>query len=69
MSYRVWNLIKNVVLFFGFCWLYFDSAFIILLTLIYIYSFVQCYGDTELNPGPKELKIYSFQSVIGILVV
>ena len=64
MSYRVCNLIKNFVSCFEillFCWHYFESAFIILLTLIYIYnSFLQCHGDIELNPGPKKLKINSF---------
>ena len=43
-----------------FCWRYFESAFIILLTLIYIYIFLQCYGDIEINPGPRKLKINSF---------
>ena len=28
--------------------------------MIYIYSFLQCYGDIELNPGPRKLKINSF---------
>ena len=63
MSYRVCNLIKKFfscfeILFF--CRHYFESAFIILLTLIYIYSFLQCHGDIELNPGSRKLKINFF---------
>ena len=63
MSYRICNLIKNFVSYFEillFCWHYFESAFMILLTLIYIYSFLQCHGDIELDPGPRKLKINSF---------
>ena len=62
-SYRVCNLIKSFVTCFKillFCWHYFESAFIILLTLIYIHIFLQCYGDIEINPGPRKLKINSF---------
>ena len=63
MSYRVCNLIKNFVSFFEillFGWHYFESAFNILLSLIYNYSFLQCHGDIELNPGPRKLKTNSF---------
>ena len=28
--------------------------------MIYIYIFLQCYGDIEINPGPRKLKINSF---------
>ena len=38
------------------CWHYFESAFIFLLTLIYIFLLLQCHGDIELNPGPQKLK-------------
>ena len=63
MSYRVCNLIKKFVSCFEillFCWHYFESVFIILLTLIYVCSFLQCHGGNELNPGPIKLKINSF---------
>ena len=63
MSYRVCNLIKKFVSCFEillFCWHYFESVFIILLILIYVYSFLQCHGGIELNPGPRKLKINSF---------
>ena len=63
MSYRVCNLIKSFVSCFQillFCWHYFESAFIILFTLIYIHCFLQWHGDIELNPGPRKLKINSF---------
>ena len=62
-SYLVCNLIKNFVPCFEillFCWRYFQSAFIILLTLIYIHIFLQCHRDIELNQGPRKLKINSF---------
>ena len=39
-----------------FCWHCFESAFIILLTLLYILIFLQCHGYIEPNPGPKKLK-------------
>ena len=32
----------------------------IFLTLIYIYSFLQCHRDIDINPGPRKLKINSF---------
>ena len=67
MSYLPCNLIKNFVPcseILIFCW----SSFITLLTLIYIYSFLQCHGDIELNAGPRKLKINSFSSVIEISI-
>ena len=63
MSYRVCNLIKNFVSCFEiwfFCWHYIESAFIIFLPLIYIFSFLQYHRDIKLNPGPRKLKINSF---------
>ena len=62
-SYCVCNLIKHFVSFFEtllFCWHYFASGFIILLRLIYIYIFLRCQEDIELNPGPRKLKINFF---------
>ena len=45
---------------------YFESAYIFLFTLLYLFVLLQCHGDIELNPGPKNfLKNYS-QSAIGI---
>ena len=63
MSYRVCNLIKKFVSCLEislFCWHYIESAFIILLTLIYIFSFLQYHRDIKLNLGPRKLKINSF---------
>ena len=37
------------------CWHYFESAFIFLLTLVYLFLFLQCHGDIEPNPGPKNI--------------
>ena len=35
---------------------YFESAYIFLFTLLYLFVLLQCYGHIELNPGPKTLK-------------
>ena len=32
---------------------YFESAYIFLFTLLYLFVLLQCHGDIELNPGPK----------------
>ena len=72
MSCHVCNLTKNVVFMFEvllLCWHYFESAFIFLLTLVYIFIILQCHGDIEPNPGPRKLKTNYFQSVTGILIV
>ena len=39
-----------------YCWHYFESAFIFLLTLVCIFIILQCHGDIEPNPGPRKLK-------------
>ena len=38
------------------CWPYFENTFIFFLTLVYLFTFLQCHGDIELNPGPRRLK-------------
>ena len=38
------------------CWHYFESAFMFLLTLTYIFLLLPCHGDIELNPGSQKLK-------------
>ena len=53
------NLSKNLICLFEIllvCWHYFECALIFLLTLTSIFLFLQCHGDTELNPGPQKLK-------------
>ena len=53
------NLSKNLICLFKIllvCWHYFESAFIFLLTLTYIFLLLQCHGNIELNPGPQKLK-------------
>ena len=35
------------------CWHYFESAFIFLLILTYIFFLLQCHGDIELHPGSQ----------------
>ena len=35
---------------------YFESAYIFLFALLYLFVFLQRHGDIELNPGPKKLK-------------
>ena len=37
-------------------WHCFESGFIFLLILVYLYLFLQCHGDIETNPGPKHIK-------------
>ena len=39
---------------------YFESASIFLFTLLYLFVLLQCHGDIELNPGPKNLKTTLF---------
>ena len=34
---------------------YFESTYIVLFTLLYLFALLQCHGDIELNPGPKKL--------------
>ena len=54
-SYLVNNftsLIESSLLFYH----YFESAYISLFTLLYIFALLQCHGDIELNPGPKKLR-------------
>ena len=53
------NLSKNLIRLFEIllvCWQYFEYAFIFLLTLTYIFLFLQCHGDIEVNSGPQKLK-------------
>ena len=44
-------LIESLLLFYH----YFESAYIVLFTLLYIFPLLQCHGDIELNPGPQKL--------------
>ena len=63
ISYHVCNLTRNFVSMFAvllYCWHYFESDSIFLLTLIYILIILQCYGDIESNSGLKKLKPNSF---------
>ena len=43
------SLIESSLLFYH----YFESAYISLFTLLYIFALLQYHGDIELNPGPK----------------
>ena len=45
-----------------YCWNYFESVFIFLLTLVYIFIILQCHGDIGLNPGPGKLETKSFSA-------
>ena len=56
MSCNVCNLTKNFVSMFEvllLCWPYFESAFIYLLTLVYMFITLQCHGDKS---STKETK-------------
>ena len=59
MSNQINNLTKNFISMFEmllFCWHYFESAFIYLLILLYLFTFLSRHGDIELNPGPRKEK-------------
>ena len=38
------------------CYHYFEKAYILLLKFLYIFYFLHCHGDIELNPGPRKLQ-------------
>ena len=42
------------------CYHYFESAYLFLLTFLYISCFLPCHGDIESNPGPRKLKENTF---------
>ena len=59
ISCHVCNSTKNFVSMFEVllcCCYYFESAFVSLLTLTYMFIFLQCHGDIEPNPGPRKQK-------------
>ena len=63
LSYHVCMIIQNFVSMLDvllYCWHYFESAFIFLLTLVYILIILQFHGNIEPNPGPKNLNTNSF---------
>ena len=63
MCSHVCNLTKNFVSMIEVllqCWHYVEGASISLLTLVYIFVFLQCHGDIELNPGPRKPKSNNF---------
>ena len=56
---KISNLSKNITTVLEMvllCYHYFESAYIFLLTFLYIFSFLYCHGDIELNPGPRKSK-------------
>ena len=57
------NLRRNITTVFVtvlLCYDYFESAYIFLLTFLYISCFLLCHGDIELNPCPWKLKENTF---------
>ena len=59
MFNQVNNLTKNFISMFEmllFRWNFFQSAFIYLLILLYLFTFLLRHGDIELNPGPRKEK-------------
>ena len=58
-NYLVINFIYSVESLLLLCH-YFESAYIFLFTLLYLFVLLQCHGDIELNPGPKTLKTKLF---------
>ena len=50
ISYQVRNLTKNFAFIFEvlfYCWHYFESAFLFLSTLVYLFIILQCHWDIE----------------------
>ena len=39
--------------------LHYFECFFSLLTLLYLFTFLKCHGDIEINPGPRKLKTSS----------
>ena len=65
ISYHVCNLTQNSFSMFEvllYCWHYFESAFIFLLTQAYILIILQCQEDIEPNLGPRKLKTNTFSA-------
>ena len=52
LSKNVTTVLEIVLL----CYHYFQSAYIFLLKFVYIFSFLYCHVDIELNPGPRKSK-------------
>ena len=50
------SLIESLLLLYH----YFESAYIFLFTLLFLFVLLQCHGDIKLNPGPKNLKTKLF---------
>ena len=38
------------------CFRYFENTLFSILTLLYVFVFLRCHGDIELNPGPRKSK-------------
>ena len=63
MSCHICNLTKNFVSVLNvllLCFYYFESAFIFLLTLVYMFIILQCHEGIEPNLGPRNLKANNF---------
>ena len=59
VTQKVYNLKQNflsLIRTLFLCWHYLENTFIFFLTLVYLFTFLQCHGDIELNPGPRRLK-------------
>ena len=52
---------KNLFILFEvlFVLLHYSECFFSLLTLLYLFTFLKCHGDIEINPGPRKLKTSS----------
>ena len=63
MSHHICNLTRIFVSMLEvllFCWHYFESAFIFLLMLVYMFIILQLHGDIEPNPGTRKIKTNTF---------
>ena len=50
------------------CFHYFENSLFSLLTLLYVFVFLRCHGDIELNPGPKKSKDNTLSVCAYVLV-
>ena len=56
---RMCNMSRNLGFLFESlfpCFHYFENTLLSILTLLYVFVFLRCDGDIELNPGPKKSK-------------
>ena len=69
---RMCNMSRNLGFLFEslfLCFHYFENTLLSILTLLYVFVFLRCHGDIELNPGQKNQRKMPYLFVIGISIV